>query len=57
MGMGPETPLGDARLFGAVVEGPDGSWFFKATGPDKTLGPERDAFLGMLKSVRPNAKS
>jgi hypothetical protein len=52
MGAGPTTPQPNARLLGAVVEGPGGPWFFKATGPDTTLTPERDAFIGMLKSVR-----
>jgi hypothetical protein len=52
MGAGPTTPQPDSRLLGAVVEGPGGPWFFKATGPDTTLTPERDAFIGMLKSVR-----
>lgn len=55
MGMGPSTPLSDARLYGAVVEGPGGPWFFKATGSNKTMGPQRDAFLTMLKSVRAKA--
>jgi hypothetical protein len=52
MGMGPKTEQANARLFGGVVEGPGGPWFFKADGPDATLGPQRDAFVGMLKSVR-----
>jgi hypothetical protein len=52
MGMAPSQPLTDARLYGAVVEGPGGPWFFKATGSNKTLAPQRDAFLAMLKSVR-----
>ncbi|HEX9942686.1 MAG TPA: hypothetical protein VGG03_11755 [Thermoanaerobaculia bacterium] len=52
MGMGPATPQPNSRLLGAVVEGPGGPWFFKATGPDATLAAERDAFLGMLRSVR-----
>ncbi len=52
MGSGPTTPQPNSRLLGAVVEGPGGPWFFKATGPDTTLTPERDAFLAMLKSVR-----
>jgi hypothetical protein len=52
MGMGPSTPISDARLYGAVVEGPGGPWFFKAQGPDSTLGPQRDAFVALLKSVR-----
>jgi hypothetical protein len=52
MGMGPETDQPNSRLFGAVVEGPGGPWFFKATGPDATLTAERENFLTMLKSVR-----
>jgi hypothetical protein len=52
MGPAPSASMSDARLYGAVVEGPGGPWFFKATGPDKTLAPQRDAFVTMLKSVR-----
>ncbi len=52
MGMAPSQPLTDARLYGAVVEGPGGPWFFKATGSNKTMAPQRDAFVAMLKSVR-----
>ncbi|MBW8875237.1 MAG: hypothetical protein JF614_09755 [Acidobacteria bacterium] len=52
MGMSSPAAVSDARLYGAVVEGPGGPWFFKATGPDKTLAPQRDAFVTMLKSVR-----
>ncbi len=52
MGMGPATAMPAARLYGAVVEGPGGPWFFKAQGPDSTLASQRDAFVGLLKSVR-----
>ncbi|HEY0510776.1 MAG TPA: hypothetical protein VGH73_02655 [Thermoanaerobaculia bacterium] len=52
MGMGPKTAVANARLLGAVVEGPGGPWFFKAQGPDATLAPQRDAFVAMLKSVK-----
>jgi hypothetical protein len=52
MGMGPSTPQPNSRLLGAVVEGPGGPWFFKATGPDATLSAEHDAYLAMLKSIR-----
>lgn len=52
MGTGPATEQPNSRLFGAVVEGPGGPWFFKATGPDATLTAERDNFLKMLRSVR-----
>lgn len=57
MGMGSSTPQPNSRLLGAVVEGPGGPWFFKATGPDSTLGPQRDAFIRMLKSVRSRSAS
>jgi hypothetical protein len=55
MGMGSSSPQPGFRLLGAVVEGPGGPWFFKATGPDATLGPQKDAFVAMLKSVRAKA--
>lgn len=53
MGTGPTEPQPDSLLLGAVVEGPGGPWFFKATGPEATLAPERDAFRAMLESIRP----
>ena len=53
MGTGPSSPQPNSRLLAAVVEGPGGPWFFKATGPESTLGPQRDAFVQMLRSVRP----
>jgi hypothetical protein len=43
----------NSRLLAAVIEGPRGPWFFKAVGPDATLKPQRDTFLGMLESARP----
>jgi len=52
MGTGPATEQPNSRLYGAVVEGPGGPWFFKATGPGATLTAERDNFLKMLRSVR-----
>jgi hypothetical protein len=52
MGMGPSTEQPSSRLLAAVVEGPGGPWFFKATGPEATLAAERDDFLKMLRSVR-----
>jgi len=52
MGMGPQTPQPGSRLLGAVIEGDGGPWFFKATGPDLTLAPQRLAFLGMLQKAR-----
>ena len=52
MGTGPATEQPNSRLYGAVVEGPGGPWFFKATGPEVTLAAERENFLAMLRSVR-----
>ncbi len=52
MGMGPTEAQPDSMLLAAVVEGPGGPWFFKATGPEKTLDPQRDAFVAMLRSAR-----
>ena len=52
MGMGPSAPQANARLLGAVSEGDGGPWFLKATGPEATLAPQRDAFIGMLHTAR-----
>ncbi len=52
MGTGPTTDQPNSRLLGAVVEGPGGPWFFKATGPDTTLTAQRTAFMELLRSVR-----
>lgn len=54
MGVGPTEPQPDSRLLGAVIEGPGGPWFFKATGPSATLAAERDAFHALLMSARAN---
>jgi hypothetical protein len=55
MGMGPTEAQPDMRMLAAVVEGPRGPWFFRANGPDATMAAQRDAFVGMLKSLRPEA--
>lgn len=52
MGTGPTAPQPNSRLLAAVVEGPGGPWFFKATGPEATVVAEREAFMGMLRSVK-----
>lgn len=53
MGTGPSEPQPDSLLLGAVVEGPGGPWFFKATGPEATLAPEREEFKEMLRGIEP----
>ncbi len=52
MGMGPTTPQPGSRLFGAVVEGDGGPWFFKLTGPEATVVTVREPLLGMLRALR-----
>ena len=39
------------RLLGAIVEGPQGSVFFKFTGPAKTLGAAEGEFNAMVESL------
>ena len=47
----PGKPLPGYRLLGAIVEGPQGSVFFKFTGPAKTVGQNQSAFFKMLDSL------
>lgn len=54
MGTGPTTPQPGSRLLGGIVEGAQGPWYFKATGPTETLLAQREAFLGMLRSAQPH---
>jgi hypothetical protein len=39
-------------LLGAVVEGPDANWFFKLTGPERTVQAQRGAFESLIDSLR-----
>jgi hypothetical protein len=50
---GEEKP--DYMLLGAVAQGPDANWFFKLTGPEPTVREQRDAFEGMLLSLKAGA--
>jgi hypothetical protein len=49
---GPTTPKSDYALLGAIVEAPDGNWFFKLTGPVKTVQKAKDEFTALLDSVK-----
>lgn len=49
---GTQEPQPGQMLLGAVVEGPGGPWFFKATGPAETMEPESEAFFEMVKNAR-----
>jgi hypothetical protein len=53
MGSGPAGgEQANYMLLGAIAEGPDARWFFRATGPRATLEKERAAFDRMIKSLR-----
>jgi hypothetical protein len=55
-GTGERSPS-QYRLLGGIVEMPDGNWFFKGTGPDKTMAAAREAFLRLLRSVQADEAS
>lgn len=46
------SPIQNAILLAAIVETPNGPWFFKGTGPAETMTANRDLFMEMLKTVR-----
>jgi len=48
---GAAEPQPGSLLLGAIVEGPDSNWFFKCTGPQKTMESHRQAFDQMVDSV------
>lgn len=49
---GSSEPKANYGLLGAVVEAPTGKYFFKFTGPAKTLKDNRDKFYELLDSMR-----
>jgi hypothetical protein len=51
----PAQPRPGSMLLGAIVDGPDAPWFFKFTGPESTVRAQREAFIGLLRSLRPPA--
>jgi len=48
----PAPAMPGFRLLGAIVEGPQGSIFFKFTGPAKTMAANQAAFDKMLASLQ-----
>jgi hypothetical protein len=55
MGMGGESQEEkDAALIGAIAEGPNGSLFFKLTGPQKTVEAAEKDFNAMLSTLTPS---
>ncbi len=53
IGSFPSTDQPDFALYGAVIEAPGGPWFLRAVGPAATMREQRQAFLAMLDSARP----
>jgi hypothetical protein len=53
MAKGNSGPKPNYRLLGAIVEGPQGSIFFKLTGPAKTIAQNQAAFDRLLASLGP----
>lgn len=54
-GMGGAPTNGDRpnyMLLGAIADGPDAKWFFRATGPRATLEAQRGAFDTMIRSIK-----
>ncbi len=52
-GMAKPTPKPGWRLIGAILEAPSGLWFFKMTGPDRTVRSGARPFEDMVRSARP----
>jgi hypothetical protein len=48
----PARPQPGYRLLGGIAEGADAPWFFKFVGPEATVQAEREAFVGMMRSIR-----
>ncbi len=52
MGMAPVKEMTNYRMTGVVVEGPQGSVFFKLTGPDKTAAMMTGGLAAMLENIK-----
>ena len=51
-GGAPPEPRPDWMMLGAIVPGGDANWFFRCTGPKKTIEAERTNFDALLSSIR-----
>ena len=54
MGMGSAKPKPNYGLLGGIVEAPSGSYFFKLTGPSKTVAQAKPDFYKLLDSIKPS---
>ena len=53
IGSFPTSDLPGAALYGAIIDAPGGPWYLRAVGPGATMREQRQAFLAMLDSARP----
>ena len=53
-GMGGGAAKPAFGLLGAIVEAPSGMYFFKLTGPSKTVAQAKKDFYGLLDSIKPS---
>ena len=51
--MQPGDPKKDYRMLAAIAQTPSGPWFFKLTGPRKTIDKWHRGFLAFLDTIRP----
>lgn len=50
---GTSKPIEEARMIASQLDASNGSYFFKLVGPAATVTAARDAYLALLKSIRP----
>lgn len=50
-----DTEMPGYMLLGAIVPGPDANWFFKLTGPERSVRAQRGAFEELVRSIRNSA--
>ena len=51
MGAPGAEPKKDYSMLAAIVPGPDAPWFFKLTGPRRTIEANREAFTSLIASI------
>ena len=49
----PATEKDNYRMLAAIVETPNGPWYFKALGPAATMDAHRAEFLSFLHTMKP----
>lgn len=52
--MTPADPKANFRMIAAVAESPSGPWFFKLTGPAKTVARWEESFHSFLNTIEPS---